>query len=99
MGFERGFSARARAKTRTTPEKSRLLRGAPVDEAEIEHEPHLELAQFAATAMPLRWLHATRAAFELPDKRLELRRRPPWSRCSLTAGSFASNGTGANTGC
>ncbi len=49
-------------------EKSRFLRGAPVDEAKIEHEPLIEPAQFASEAMPLRWLHATRAEFELLDK-------------------------------
>ncbi len=49
-------------------EKSRFLRGAPVDEAKIEHESHIEPAQSGAEAVPLRWLHATRGEFELLDK-------------------------------
>ena len=49
-------------------EKSRFLRGAPVDEAKIEHEAHIEPAQSDADAVTLRWLHATRAEFELLDK-------------------------------
>ena len=49
-------------------DKSRFLRGAPVDEAKIEREPSIEPGQSAAAAMPLRWLHATRAEFELLDK-------------------------------
>ena len=50
-------------------DKSRFLRGAPVDEAKIEREPDT-----APTTLPgadttsLRWLHATRAEFELLDK-------------------------------
>ena len=52
-------------------EKSRFLRGATVDEAKIEREP--ALADHAsghgiADAVPLRWLHASRAEFELLDK-------------------------------
>ena len=49
-------------------DKSRFLRGAPVDETKIEREPHVEPAQSAAEALPLRWLHATRCEFELLDK-------------------------------
>ena len=49
-------------------EKSRFLRGARVDEARIEHEPVIEPAQSATEAVPMRWLHATRAEFELLDK-------------------------------
>ena len=49
-------------------EKSRFLRGAPVDEAKIEHEAPIEPAHCGAEAVPLRWLHATRAEFELLDK-------------------------------
>lgn len=49
-------------------DKSRFLRGAPVDEAKIEHEPVAEPAQSAAECVPLRWLHPTRAEFELLDK-------------------------------
>ena len=52
-------------------DKSRFLRGAAVDEAKIEREPALHDAgpgQVFAEALPLRWLHATRAEFELLDK-------------------------------
>ncbi|MBP6504405.1 MAG: AAA family ATPase [Rhodoferax sp.] len=49
-------------------DKSRFLRGAPVDEAKIDHESNVDPAQFAAEALPLRWLHATRSEFELLDK-------------------------------
>ena len=50
-------------------EKSRFLRGAPVDESKIEHQPDTDPAALLATdATPLRWLHATRAEFELLDK-------------------------------
>ena len=50
-------------------DKSRFLRGAPVDEAKIEHEPGVEAKSAAELeAAPLRWLHATRAEFELLDK-------------------------------
>jgi hypothetical protein len=50
-------------------DKSRFLRGAPVDEARIEREPGADPANLsAADATPLRWLHATRAQFELLDK-------------------------------
>ncbi|MBV9892493.1 MAG: hypothetical protein JO090_16635 [Rhizobacter sp.] len=49
-------------------EKSRFLRGAPVDEAKIDHESSVDPAQFAAEAVPMRWLHATRTEFELLDK-------------------------------
>ena len=53
-------------------DKSRFLRGAPVDEAKIEHEPTVEPALSATglEAVSLRWLHATRAEFELLDKPL-----------------------------
>jgi len=51
-------------------DKSRFLRGAPVDEAKIERESTTKPEQSAAEleAVPLRWLHATRAEFELLDK-------------------------------
>ena len=49
-------------------DKSRFLRGAPVDEAKIEREPTLEPARSAGETLPLRWLHATRTEFELLDK-------------------------------
>ncbi len=50
-------------------DKSRFLRGAPVDETKIEHEPGVDAATLPATEfLPLRWLHATRAEFELLDK-------------------------------
>ena len=49
-------------------EKSRFLRGALVDEAKIEREAAVESGQPAADAVPLRWLHPTRAEFELLDK-------------------------------
>ena len=49
-------------------DKSRFLRGAPVDEAKIDIESNVDLAQLAAEAVPLRWLHTTRTEFELLDK-------------------------------
>ena len=50
-------------------DKSRFLRGAPVDEAKIEREPDTDPTTLpTAEAMPLRWLHATRTEFELLDK-------------------------------
>jgi hypothetical protein len=49
-------------------DKSRFLRGAPVDEAKIDHESNVDPVQFAAEAVPLPWLHATRTEFELLDK-------------------------------
>jgi hypothetical protein len=49
-------------------DKSRFLRGAPVDEAKIELEPPVHAAVPEADALPLRWLHATRSEFELLDK-------------------------------
>lgn len=50
-------------------EKSRFLRGAPVDERKIELEPTTEAtAAREALATPLRWLHAARSEFELLDK-------------------------------
>ena len=50
-------------------DKSRFLRGAPVDEAKIEREPGTDVTTLPATdATPLRWLHATRTEFELLDK-------------------------------
>ena len=52
-------------------DKSRFLRGAPVDEAKIEHEARADPASLpAAETAPLRWLHPTRAEFELLDKPL-----------------------------
>ena len=54
-------------------DKSRFLRGAPVDEAKIEHEPGADPETLPiAEATPLRWLHATRAEFELLDKPIVL---------------------------
>ncbi|HET7862855.1 MAG TPA: AAA family ATPase [Burkholderiaceae bacterium] len=50
-------------------DKSRFLRGAPVDEAKIEREPDTDPAALPGpNPMPLRWLHATRSEFELLDK-------------------------------
>ena len=50
-------------------DKSRFLRGALVDDAKIEREPGVEAKSAAELeAAPLRWLHATRAEFELLDK-------------------------------
>ena len=49
-------------------DKSRFLRGAGVDDAKIEQAPAADAQQFTADALPLRWLHATRAEFELLDK-------------------------------
>ena len=50
-------------------DKSRFLRGAPVDESKIERGPATDPTTLpAAEATPLRWLHATRAEFELLDK-------------------------------
>ena len=50
-------------------DKSRFLRGAPVDEAKIEHEPSPDPNTLPAVdTLPLRWLHPTRAEFELLDK-------------------------------
>ena len=50
-------------------DKSRFLRGAPVDEAKIEHEPGADPATSPDTeCIALRWLHATRTEFELLDK-------------------------------
>jgi len=49
-------------------DKSRFLRGAPVDETKIDHESTVDSAQFAAEAIALRWLHAMRPEFELLDK-------------------------------
>ncbi len=52
-------------------EKSRFLRGATVDEDKIEREPVLSNATIGhgdADNLPLRWLHASRAEFELLDK-------------------------------
>ncbi len=50
--------------------KSRFLRGATVDEAKIEGESAMgdAAAHGIADAVPLRWLHASRAEFELLDK-------------------------------
>lgn len=50
-------------------DKSRFLRGAPVDDAKIEREPDTDPATLPGPhAVPLRWLHATRTEFELLDK-------------------------------
>ena len=49
-------------------DKSRFLRGARVDESKIEREPSIDATSFAAEALSLRWLHATRGEFELLDK-------------------------------
>lgn len=49
-------------------DKSRFLRGAPVDEAKIEGEPVADVAAPAVDAQPLRWLHAKRTEFELLEK-------------------------------
>ena len=51
-------------------DRSRFLRGAAVDEAKIEHEPSVEATPSAGgvETIPLRWLHASRAEFELLDK-------------------------------
>ena len=53
-------------------EKSRFMRGAAVDEAEIEREPALADAagHGVADTVPLRWLHSSRIEFELFDKRI-----------------------------
>ena len=52
-----------------TYERSRFLRGAPVDEAKIEREPVADAPGLpAAETTPLRWLHPTRGEFELLDK-------------------------------
>ena len=54
-------------------DKSRFLRGALVDDAKIEREPGVEAKSAAELeAAPLRWLHATRAEFELLDKPSDL---------------------------
>jgi AAA domain/UvrD-like helicase C-terminal domain/Ankyrin repeat len=50
-------------------EKSRFLRGAPVDETKIDRDSALDpLDQPHADALPMRWLHPDRAEFELLDK-------------------------------
>ena len=56
-------------------DKSRFLRGAPVDDAKIEREPATDPSADPAAlpgpgpqSTPLRWLHATRNEFELLDK-------------------------------
>jgi AAA domain/UvrD-like helicase C-terminal domain/Ankyrin repeat len=49
-------------------DKSRFLRGALVDESKIQHEPGIEPAHAGAEAVTMRWLHASRAEFELLDK-------------------------------
>ena len=48
--------------------RSRFLRGAPVDEAKIDHESSVDPAQFPAETVRLRWLHSTSTEFELLDK-------------------------------
>ncbi len=62
--------------------RSRFLRGAPVDEAKLPPE---ELAPTSVAAPPIRYLHPSRATFEVLDKPLSFddaqdeisRRRPP----------------------
>ena len=50
-------------------DRSRFLRGAPVDERKIDHESSADPASLpAAEVTPLRWFHASRAEFELLDK-------------------------------
>lgn len=50
-------------------EKSRFLRGAPVNDAKIEREPATDPATLSGTPpTPLRWLHPTRMEFDLLDK-------------------------------
>ena len=50
-------------------ERSRFLRGAPVDEAKIEREPAADAAAIPALdGLPLHWLHPSRTQFELLDK-------------------------------
>lgn len=50
-------------------DKSRFLRGAPVDERKIELEPATQpAAAHEAPATSMLWLHATRTEFELLDK-------------------------------
>ena len=52
-------------------DKSRFLRGASVDESKVEREPALANGvggDGATDAVPMRWLHASRAEFELLDK-------------------------------
>ena len=52
-------------------EKSRFLRGAVLDEAKIEHAPLVAapaVGHKVADALPMRWIHASRAEFELLDK-------------------------------
>jgi hypothetical protein len=52
-------------------DKSRFLRGAPVDDAKIEREPGTDPARLPGSGTqttPLRWLHPTRTEFELLDK-------------------------------
>jgi hypothetical protein len=54
-------------------ERSRFLRGAPVDEAKIEHEPAADPGAIpTADGTPLRWLHPSRTQFELLDKPIVL---------------------------
>lgn len=50
-------------------DKSRFLRGAPVDDAKIEREPATDPAALPGPhPLPLRWLHPSRTEFELLDK-------------------------------
>jgi hypothetical protein len=49
-------------------DKSRFLRGAPVDEAKVEREPIVEPTPDGTDVQPLRWLHPSRSEFELLDK-------------------------------
>jgi hypothetical protein len=49
--------------------RSRFLRGAAVDEAKVEREPAADPAAIASgESVPLRWLHPSRAEFELLDR-------------------------------
>ena len=50
-------------------DRSRFLRGAPVDDAKIEREPAFDATVAPdADALALRWVHSSRAHFELLDK-------------------------------
>ncbi|MEO9102490.1 MAG: AAA family ATPase [Burkholderiaceae bacterium] len=53
-------------------DRSRFLRGAPVDESKIERDPEADpQALPASETVPLRWLHSSRADFELLDKPIQ----------------------------
>ena len=54
-------------------ERSRFLRGAPLDESKIEQEPAVAPAAAATEdGFALRWLHPTRVQFELLDRPIVL---------------------------